>query len=777
MAKRVVAYSFDAEELRRIQARVKNAHTTELAVIGDLELTDIEALRAQGVAIDVVADAGTGGGPKDRPPQPGLPPPVKAQVPAKPTAAQSGWWGRIKSVFTKAEVPKGGTSTPDIVVGLPKSVEPDKSYSYLVALKGPLVESWRQQLEALGVMLAEWREGRAPDLRSGYVARMSGDQVRGVQALDFVEYVGLYDYADTPRLARSKSVGAPATSTVIRCHNSENRVEVAAWLRKKGVAISSEGRLMIRADIDSTSALADELRDQLGVAEIEPYVEPRFFNDLSRVILGLDGAAAAVGSVPGLTGAGQTVAVADTGLDDAHPDFAGRIAKLIARGRTGDASDPNGHGTHVCGSVLGAGQASAGRYRGTAPAATCVFQSLLDASGRLGGLPVDLGDLFEEAYGHGARIHSNSWGADTDSNYTFTSREVDEFVARRRDMLVVIAAGNEGTAAIRLKTAPGFVDWSSLNSPATAKNALTVGASRSDRHEGGFAARSYRDVWLRSFPDKPIGDETVSGNPLEIAGFSSRGPCDDRRIKPDLVAPGTDIVSARSKDAPDEHFWGVLPGGKYAYMGGTSMATPLVSGCAALLREYFEKQRAASPSAALLKATLINGTVWLSGISAVADNALMPNYHQGFGRVNLPTTVPVSPQTRLAFEDNWQVPNRHFHSTGQRARFMLRVDAAGQELRICLAWTDLPGRGLQNALGLAVQGPDGQRIFGNADRRPDDKLQSDFDRDNNVQIVRYGAAAVGDYVVTIFARNLLHAGQDYALVVTGALLTDSLTRV
>ncbi len=111
-------------------------------------------------------------------------------------------------------------------------------------------------------------------------------------------------------------------------------------------------------------------------------------------------------------GTGETVAVADTGIDDTHPDFAGRIATKIARGRLNDASDPNGHGTHVAGSVLGDGSASNGQYQGIAPKAKLIFQSLLDSKGGLGGgLPLDLNDLFDEAYVGGARIHNNSWGA------------------------------------------------------------------------------------------------------------------------------------------------------------------------------------------------------------------------------------------------------------------------------------------------------------------------------------------------------------------------------
>jgi serine protease AprX len=193
---------------------------------------------------------------------------------------------------------------------------------------------------------------------------------------------------------------------------------------------------------------------------VEEYVPPRLYNDRACVLLGVDGVSGLhTQSIVEETGLGQIVAVADTGIDRTHRDIPPqRIVGVAALGRKNDVTDPVGHGTHVAGSILGDGSASGGVIRGTAPETNLFFQSILDSNGGLGGLPLQLQDLFDQEYQNGARIHNNSRGARTQGTYTVNAIEVDDFVAQHREMLILIAAGNEGTAAQPKKAQKGFVD-------------------------------------------------------------------------------------------------------------------------------------------------------------------------------------------------------------------------------------------------------------------------------------------------------------------------------
>lgn len=338
-----------------------------------------------------------------------------------------------------------------------------------------------------------------------------------------------------------------------------------------------------------------------------------------------------------LFGTDQIVAISDSGLSvqgQLSADFGTRLVRAYApsemlperaecRAKT-NWTDLNGHGTHVAGSVLGSGAASGGNAAtrqyatsnaGVAPEVRMVFMAMnTDGQGAIQCIPPN-GNYIAYGYENGARISTNSWGSNAAGAYTYNASVIDDYIWRNRDYLVLFAAGNEGPGA------------DTIGSPGSAKNIISVGASENNRPD--FGAQ---------------GDgSNSSDNPDEIAYFSSRGPTDDGRVKPDIVAPGTNILSVLGAQAGGLEPWS--PGQPYALSSGTSMATPLAAGSAALLRQWLMTERNVSaPSAALLKALLIHGAFRLPGSTT-------PNMVSGYGRIDLKNTL----SARYAiFEDNQQ---------------------------------------------------------------------------------------------------------------------------
>jgi subtilisin family serine protease len=477
----------------------------------------------------------------------------------------------------------------------------------------------------------------------------------------------------------------------------------------------------------------------------------------------------------GLRGSRQIVAVADTGLDVGSADstlsldFQKRIFKGYALGFWRDSwSDEMGHGTHVSGSILGTGDYSSGLLAGVAHEAQLIMQSTLGALGTVD-IPPDLGDLFQPVYNDGARIHSNSWGHPA-FGYEQTAQTLDRYVWDHPDFLVVAAGGNGGVDSDK----DGVVDSMSLLSPATAKNCVTVGASENYVLKGGVQKPwgKFKEAG-KNWGAEPIASDMPSDNPNGLAAFSSRGPTPDGRLKPDLVAPGTNVLSARSHMPDSDKLWGEY-NEHYLWSGGTSMATPLVSGSAALVRQFYvEKQGLRFVSAALIKATLINGADDLYpgqfGFGAVEEiPSQRPNIHEGWGRVNLEKTLVYKNRALQFFDETVGV------STGKEKTYQLTVTDSSQPLKITLAYTDYPGstsasKALVNDLDLIV------RFLAPAPNRSKTHFPNGLnsaDRLNNVEGVDILTPEVGTYTITVRGHHIpngRNGAQPYALVMTGGI--------
>jgi len=229
-------------------------------------------------------------------------------------------------------------------------------------------------------------------------------------------------------------------------------------------------------------------------------------------------------------GQGVKIGIVDTGIDPTHADFAGRIGDTTDF--TGEGPrDNHGHGTHVASIAAGSGASSDGRYRGVAPAAEIYAAKVLRGNGS--GLMSDVMAGIEWAVNQGVQVINLSLGSrgpcDGSDAISATCN-----VAVEKGHIVCVAAGNEGPSE------------ATVGSPGCALRPITVGASTDDDH---------------------------------VAGFSSRGPTGDGRVKPDLLLPGTSIIAARATGTQ----MGTPIDDQYTLASGTSMATPHATGVAALL--------------------------------------------------------------------------------------------------------------------------------------------------------------------------------------------------
>jgi serine protease AprX len=677
-------------------------------------------------------------------------------------------------------------------------------HHYLVQFVGPVKRSWLKDVAKTGCQLREPYGGFT------YIVRCNSKQIAAVSALPFIRWSGHLPHRDRISSAvRAKEEGSsdPAAqlprrrvlpgALTVEFFSAQDLKAALPAVKRIGFKVLDKDR-EAHVMVIQSSATGPRRKKQIdalsavhGVRKIRERAVKRTANDVAAGIMGTAATIAQPGL--GLSGKGEIIAIADTGIDTGdkatvHIDFRKRIKSIMSYPITPDfaryihnpgaddgaADFDSGHGTHVSGSVLGNGAALNGvpgvnaPVRGLSYKARLVFQAIeqdldwIDPKDRrengryiLAGIPQDLTELFQPAYAKGARIHSNSWGGGDPGAYDVQCRQLDAFVWDHDDFCIVVAAGNDGTD----KDADGEINPMSVTSPGTAKNCITVGACENLRPNFNSQRYGGADWWPDDYPVAPFHNDPMANNPNQVVPFSSRGPTRDGRFKPDVIAPGTFILSTRSTMiALNNTAWAPFPLSRmYFYMGGTSMATPLTAGAIGLVREYLrKKKRITRPSAALLKAALIAGAIRLAGY---ASKGALVDQQQGYGRINLDNILaPAQPASAKFIEV------RSGLQTGDLNRILIQIRSGNVPLRIVLAYSDYPGSALVNNLNLIVRAPD-NRVYAGNQRADGSSLE--LDNKNNVEAVQVDQPPPGEWSLEVVGANVPQGPQPFALVVLG----------
>jgi serine protease AprX len=260
----------------------------------------------------------------------------------------------------------------------------------------------------------------------------------------------------------------------------------------------------------------------------------------------------------GLKGQGIKIAVIDTGIDDTHPDFAGRV--VATKSFVGDgARDDNGHGSHVAGIIAGSGAKSGGKYVGVAPEASLYVAKVLRANGS-GSMSGVMAGIEWAVLEQKVQVINLSLGGGPSCDGTDALSTMCDEAVQQAGVVICAAAGNEGP------------EGKTIGSPGCARRVITVGATNDND---------------------------------QVARFSSRGPTADGRIKPDICFPGVGVIAPQ---AAGTRLGTVIEDG-YVAADGTSMATPHAAGVAALMLQANPNLNAEQVKTLMLEAAINIGAL------------------------------------------------------------------------------------------------------------------------------------------------------------------------
>jgi len=655
----------------------------------------------------------------------------------------------------------------ELVQRIETLAKPEQAQHVLVQLDGPVTPAQKQQLADSGLVLQSYLSANA------FFARMdAAEQVRPQQLVgaadirhlieidsdwklhdflfteqiptwaitdrDYVDARMQYDSAIEQGLdaEQPKVPGNPTVVTYVMFHPD------VALMPDGWASVMFYGGT-VRSEIESNNTLVVELpysqikllSEDDSVMYIEPAL-PKFdvLNDSNRARVGAN----TLQDPPyALDGSGVNVFVYDGGTAlESHQDFGGRLTNI-------DTDGLSDHATHVSGTIGGDGSASGGVNRGMAPGVTLVNAGFEQPGGlQQGFLYTDPGDL-EDDYNlaintHGAVISNNSIGTNTapngfpcewEGNYGVTSNLIDSVVrgSLGPNMRIVWANGNERQVSTCLGVEGFEAPYHSTAPPACAKNHITVGALNSE-------------------------DDSVTS-------FTSFGPTDDGRIKPDVSGPG-----CQGND--DGGVTSTSSSGGYSTKCGTSMSSPTVCGIGALCIQAHRLHTGGGPDMlpSTLKAILANTAEDLGRPG--------PDYEYGHG------SVRGVPAIDLINNDNFREGTI---DQGEVFTAVVIVPPGEDEVRVTLAWDDVPATPLVdptlvNNLNLHVYDSTGTRHYPFTLDPNDPTADATANAENvldNIEQVVISNATPGAYRVEVHGANVPMGPQTFSVAATPELVTCS----
>lgn len=586
---------------------------------------------------------------------------------------------------------------------------------YVVKLVGPPRREWLESLERLGLRLLQYVHSDA------FIVEAPANLATIRTSVGYpVAYVAPYHpfYKVAPDLRHSPDLGR-STQLVVLLDSGQDPAPARALLRKLDEASTYsplraiEASAMLTTNREGWMALAalpsvvriepareaspsDERANQVAAGRIDGQNLPTNPGQYRSWLSGLCGGCLSPSNL-----AQEIVEVMDTGLakSPSHQDLnnawnTSRLKWEVAEFGLGggDPDDVSYHGTFVTGLLAGDpvqtggtglrdGSGTGFYYgMGIAPGVSFAARRIFSILGYVpSGLndPATINRLLSNAWDRHAGFHNDSWNF-ADTTYSATAREFDFLVrdgagtysSPSRGFPIVVAAGNASGSDYRVRA------------PGTAKNVITVGASGLPRT--GLAGNCSTAISIRDLPS------------ISRQGIAS----DYNRFKPDLVAPGRTLTSARA-DGNTQWDCGIdslnqLPPPDNPYMAGngTSFSTPQVTGAAVLATRRLLYDGNVRPSPALLKAVLIGTTSSMQGgWNYVRGFALgWEPSAQGWGRLGLARILEDSTPRRVLDEDKAASPVRRFTSSGGYKNFTFSVADPSKEIVVVLAYTDRPGQ-------------------------------------------------------------------------------------